>query len=46
MRKENSGEGVWTKKGVWGPNGEVRELYKTPDLGADIKRRGLELLGV
>jgi hypothetical protein len=46
MCKGNSGEGVWTEKGVWGirTKGEVRELYKTPELVADIKRRRLELL--
>jgi hypothetical protein len=45
--KENSGEGMWTEKGVWGirTKGKLRELYETPDLAADIIRRRLELLG-
>jgi hypothetical protein len=39
--------GPVTEQGVWGIGNirEVRELYKTPRLIADIKMRSLEWLG-
>jgi hypothetical protein len=45
--KDNSGEDVWTEKGVWGirTKGEVRELYKNPDLAGDIKRWKVGIAG-